>query len=163
MRITLVALVVVSLSSCKPRPKPEPNGLGPWEFGKTTLADARKRTSCLQNGEYWECMPEGTGMQSIKVGEQASGLKPIFRGADDKAPLVEIYLEFRACQVPAVTEWLVKTLGKPDEGSSEKKAFWTKKLMFVGAFLPAKGGTCEISFVTIDDAERIKYLKEQEI
>lgn len=156
-KLALVALIAL-LVGCPAQKKSEPNGVGQWEFGKTVLKDGRSKTRCNANGDVEECMAQG--LPVTQLGAQKAATTLIFKGHDDTSPLVEIVLDIRACEVADATAALTTVLGEPDKGSTEKRRFWQKKLMFVHAELPDSGGTCNVRFVEAGDTAYIEDLKK---
>lgn len=146
--------VALGLVGCE-RKKPEPNGIDLWEFGKSTLAQAKTRTRCQAQDDLTWCF----GARELGLGKQGAQVQLFFKGHEDTAPLAEIALTVRACQGDELGASLERVLGVPERHakSGDKKLFWRKPLMFVVADLAASGG-CEINFVEPADTKRIAEL-----
>jgi hypothetical protein len=134
------------------RPKAEINGLGPWILGKTTLQDAG---GFCNPGQVTFCSHAGT----FPLGQQQGDVNLYFRGQEPSAPLIEIELTVRRCDAPSVVESLTGVLGAPTETNGEHR-FWSGKAAFVSVHAPTATRGCEVSFVTVDDADRIAELKQ---
>jgi hypothetical protein len=151
---------VYACVSCK-RKSPEPNGVGDYQFGKTVLGDIDgKKTRCNPAGDYMLCM--GQALPATKIGAQPANTDLYFKGNDPKAPLVEIALTIRACNTDDAGKALTTVLGKPDQDSNAKRMFWSGKIMFASAKLPAKDSIeCQVNFILATDADRMKELKAE--
>ncbi len=159
--LTVVALALAMLAPGCKRKVADPNGVGDYQFGKTTLGSIQKLTRCNPDGAYTLCM--GQALPATKIGAQPANTDLYFKGTDATSPLVEIALTIRGCQPEDAAKALTTVLGKPDSESHDKKMYWTGKLMFTSAKLPAHGSIqCEVNFVEATDADRIKELKAED-
>jgi predicted small lipoprotein YifL len=154
----LVALLAV-LPACGKKGSSDPNGVGPWQFGKTKLADAEAAGRCLPAGSGGTVMC--VGLSAIQIGAQPAQTDLYFKSADKNAPLLEISLTVRACDVENAGAALDKVLGPAKETSPDGRIrSWTYETMFVVAQLPAKGSMeCLVNFVDPKDTQRIADLK----
>src|SRR5262247_2321209 len=121
----LAILAVLGASGCQER-KQEYNGIGQYLIRKTKLVDGKVSFRCQPSGNNlsW-CF----GGPEVKIGDQPASVSLYFNGQNDDAPLSEIALAVRACDVERAEKALVKALGAPSE-TAEKQLFWTKKAMF---------------------------------
>lgn len=146
---TLSALVLLA---CGTR-VPDTSGVGPYVLGFTHLVDGEVNARCQPSQELTWCF----GSPEITLGTQPASVDLYFAGHGKEAPLVEIVLAVRACNVPVVTAALDKAMGAPTE-SLPKRRQWSRRSAFVLAKLPGSGTTCEIHFVAPSDPQRIAAL-----
>ena len=138
--LTLMVLgLTFSSTSCK-RKRAKINGIGEWVIGKTTLASSQ----CLsaKDGELSWC----TNNHGVGIGHQTATVDLYFRGHQDNAPLIEIHLAIRGCQVEQARAALVEILEEPHV-SVDLTLFWDETKAVVVARLPARHGLCLIHFV----------------
>lgn len=155
--VPTILLVMCAAAGC-PAKKAEVAGVGSWVFGRTTLKDAEGGGRCLPPSDgSVQCIMH----TSVNIGAQPAQTFLYFPSAEKNAPLLEISLVIRACQLEDATKALETQLGKPAEVANEGKIrYWTLKHMFVSARLPAPGGVeCEINFVDPKDTKRIEDLR----
>jgi hypothetical protein len=154
----LSLILVLGLLACS-KADDGMNGVGPWNFKRSTLADAEAAGRCLAiEGGFMQCL----GLSAMQVGGQPANVQLYFQSADKSAPLIEISLSIRTCKAAEVAADLTTRLGEPkDVLDGGKTLFWAPKGMFVRAQVPEKGsGVCVITFVTPTDATRIEDLKK---
>lgn len=153
----LVIVVLVSGVACK-KATSDPNGVGPWQFGKSKLKDAEDAGRCLPGtGTEMYCV----GMSATMIGKQAAETTVYFGTNAKDSPLLEIALAVHACDPAAAAASLEAVLGPAKESLDEGRLrFWPLSTMFVSAKLPAKGSIeCDVNFVTPKDAARIADLR----
>ena len=153
------ALVValIALSGCSKKDE-SPNGVGPWQFGRSVLSDAEAAGRCIPiEGGQMQCI----GLSAMQVGGQVGEPQVYFASAAKDAKLIEIAITIRTCDAPAVANDLTTRIGKPTTQSDDGKMLtWQMSTMFVRALVPdKKSGWCELSFVDPGDQARIADLK----
>jgi hypothetical protein len=157
MRFVIVVLLAALAAGCEKKEE-GPNGVGPWQFGRSTLADAEAAGRCIpiENGQM-HCI----GLSAMQVGGQIGDTQTYFASGDKKAALIEISISIRTCDAAAVAADLSARIGKPSSQSEDgKQLFWALKSMFVRALVPDKqSGSCELNFVDPKDEQRIADLK----
>jgi hypothetical protein len=160
VRLASVLLLVTTfalVSGCK-KPNEDPNGVGPWMFGRSKLADAEAAGRCLPlEGGEMHCI----GLTVMTVGGQAAETQVYFKSKDKDAALIEISLGIRACDAKAVAADLTQRIGPPKSQSADGALLtWSLSTMFVRALVPDKQtGECQINFVDPKDEARINDLK----
>jgi hypothetical protein len=154
--IVACAALLLAGGACDKK-KSDPNGVGPWQFGKSKLADAEAAGRCLPGDGVVQCV----GLSGIQIGKQAAQTDLYFKSNAKDAPLIEISLIIRACDAEAAGAALEQVIGPPTSASKDNRAhFWKWSTMFVAAQLPAKGSIeCLISFVEPKDEARIAELQ----
>ena len=159
MRLGLLFLLAASLAlagACAKKHS-DPDGVGPWQFGKSKLADAEAAGRCLPGQGSVQCV----GLSSISIGAQPAQTDLYFKSDAKDAPLIEIVLTIRTCDAAAAGTALEAVLGPPtsvDKGGALR--FWSWSTMFVAAQLPEKGSIeCMVNFVEPKDDARIAELK----
>jgi hypothetical protein len=159
MRTRLIVASFLVLVGCKHKPS-DPNGVGPWQFGKTKLSDAEATGRCLPGEGATMCV----GLSALQIGKQPAQTDLYFASSDKNAPLIEIALTVRACDVADAGAALDKVLGPSKDVSPDGKLrFWSYQPMFVAAKLPAKGSVeCQVNFVDPKDSKRIAELRAGE-
>ena len=158
MRFSLVLVAALAVLAACAKKNTDPNGVGPWQFGKTTLADAEPAGRCLPiEGGLMQCI----GLSSMQVGGQTAGTELYFASKAKDAKLVEISLSVKACDAPSVANDLSTRIGPPKvQALGGSKLTWTLSTMYVRALVPDKqSGECLVNFVLPSDAERIKQLE----
>lgn len=152
---TAAALTLVT-SACDKK-KAEVGGVGTYMFGQTKRKDVGPEGRCLPPSDgIVQCIMQ----KSIVIGAQP-GMTYLYFGSDDpQAPLLEVSVVIRGCQLDDAAKALETQLGAPSEVKDEGKSrFWRLKHMFVAARLPVKGGVeCHVNFVDPKDTKRIEDL-----
>jgi hypothetical protein len=145
-----IPALLLLLAACSERKAPV-DGVGPWHIGKSTLAEDGGRCETSET-PVW-CF-------EMQIGIAGHSAEPnlYYASADPTAPLTEILLSLSGCRDGEVRAWLEQSLGKPT-ASSEKRATWKTRTVFVAAGLPAEPGRCEINFVAPTDTKRIAELE----
>jgi hypothetical protein len=155
--LLIAAVWACVLAGCAKKNE-DPNGVGPWQFGKSTLADAEAAGRCLPiEGGQMQCV----GLSAMQVGGQVGDPQTYFASSKKDAPLLEIAITIRTCDAPAVANDLVGRIGKPTTQSADGKMLtWKMSTMFVRALVPDKSsGWCELNFADLKDAARIADLQ----
>jgi len=155
----LGALAVILLSSCSGR-EPEPGGLGPYIFGKTTVAsihDGNCQPTELRDGRkaIW-CV----GLPPIKVGEHAAEVYAYFGGTEPTSPLIELQLSVRGCVEDQADRWMRERFGPPIESKSTRE-YWKNSFMWMAAKLPSEPGRCLIHFLPLSENAEIERIKQE--
>ncbi len=158
MRFVLaLVLVAAALAGCQKK-NADPNGVGPWQFGRSKLADAEAAGRCIpiESGEM-HCL----GLSAMQVGGQIGDTQTYFASTDKSAALIEISISIKTCDAKAVAADLSTRIGPPRSQSEDgTQLFWSMSTMFVRALVPDKqSGGCEINFVQPKDEQRIADLK----
>jgi hypothetical protein len=154
-RIAVAVAVVAAagLAGCKKKEAPI-DGIGPWHIGRTTKSQ----------GTVCRPIPEGLTYCSqnpdMSIAEHRATVDLYFRGADEKAPLVEILLALGPCDREAVDRWLTSKLGVAS-AQRGRALVWTGKAATVAALLPARDGICEIHFLEPTDQKRLAQLERE--
>jgi hypothetical protein len=157
LSIAALAALPLLVSGCGKKDE-SPNGVGPWQFGRSVLADAEAAGRCIPiEGGQMQCI----GLSAMQVGGQIGEPQTYFASNAKDAKLVEIAITIRTCDAPAVAGDLSTRIGKPTSQSDDgKMLFWQMSTMFVRALVPdKKSGWCELNFVDPGDAQRIADLK----
>jgi hypothetical protein len=157
MLLVLASLLPLALAACDKKPQ-DPNGVGPWQFGRSKLADAETAGRCLPiEGGQMHCI----GLSAMQVGGQVGDTQVYFASAEKSAPLIEISLAIKACDASAVANDLGGRIGMPQErGPDGATLYWSLSTMFVRALVPdKKTGESQLNFVLPTDAQRIADLK----
>ena len=159
LKRALVVVAVAAAAGCK-RKESGPNGVGPWQFGKSKLADAEAAGRCLPGDPPIQCI----GLSAVQIGKQVAATELYFASGESSAPLLEISLTVRTCDVAEAGSALEGVIGPVTEQSKDGRLkFWAMKEMFVVAQLPAKGTReCLVNFVEPKDTARIEELKKGE-
>jgi hypothetical protein len=148
-------VLVACLLACSAR-APDTSGVGPYVLGSTKLADGEVNARCQPTDELTWCF----GSPQIALGAQSATVDLYFGGHGKDAPLVEIVLAVRSCQVPVVEAALDKAIGAASE-SGPKRRVWSRRSAFILAKLPGSGTTCEVYFVAPSDKKRIAALRSE--
>ena len=157
MRFLLSVLLLLAATGCEKKTK-DPNGVGPWQFGRSKLSDAEAAGRCLPiEGGQMHCI----GLSAMQVGGQIGETQLYFASTDKQAHLIEISLAIKTCDAPAVAQDLTQRIGAPSSQSEDgKQLFWSLSTMFVRALVPdRKSGECQVNFVLPKDEQRIADLK----
>jgi hypothetical protein len=152
----LTAALALAITACQKKAG-DPDGVGPWQFSKSKLADAETAGRCLPPQGFVQCV----GLSSIQIGKQKAETDLYFASEAKDANLVEIALSIRSCDVSDAGQALEKVLGPAKETLMDGKLrTWSYSTMFVSARLPAKGSSeCLINFVEPKDTARIAELR----
>jgi hypothetical protein len=154
----LIVAMFLGMVACE-KADEGPNGVGPWNFKRSRLADAEAAGRCMPiEGGFVQCI----GLTSMGLGGQDAHVQLYFKSADKNAPLMEISLSVKTCQPPAVAADLIARIGEPkDRRDGDKTLFWSLPGMFVRALVPEKGsGECLVTFVSPADKARIEDLQK---
>ena len=158
MRVTCALLLVALAAAGCAKKNEDPNGVGPWQFGRSKLADAEAAGRCLpiDDGQM-QCV----GLSAMQVGGQIGDPQTYFASKAKDAALIEISISIHTCDAPAVANDLAARIGKPTSQSDDgKMLFWSMSTMFVRALVPDKSsGWCELNFVDPKDDKSIADLK----
>ncbi len=149
--LAAAACMVATAGGCK-REAPI-NGIGGFEVGVTTLGQVGGRCTPASDPSLMFC-PSVAG---VELGNQRAGIDMYFRGSDGSAKLSEILLDIAGCNEGELINWLIARLGEP-KGKSGARHYWSNEYVFISAALPADPSRCELNFVAIGDAERIRGL-----
>jgi hypothetical protein len=152
-------LVIAALVACSGR-EPEPSGLGPYIFGKTTLGsihDGNCQPTDLRDGRKatW-CM----ALPPIKVGEHAADVYAYFDGTAPSSPLIELQLSVRGCVEDEADRWMRTRFGIPVETKSTRE-YWKNAFMWIAAKLPSEPGRCLIHFLPLAENAEIDRIKQE--
>jgi hypothetical protein len=171
-------LLLAALAACEGR-KAEPNGIGSYRFGTTTLAtigigncqpteltDGRKATWCF-------------ALTPLKVGKRVAEVDAYFLGdpppakleltkeeaaelkiARSKLPLIEVQLKIRGCSEDELERWLRERFGPPIESKSTR-AYWKNSFIWVAAFMPSEPGRCLVHILPISENAEIDRIKQK--
>jgi hypothetical protein len=187
VRATALALgLVASVAGCKGK-KSEPNGLGSYRFGHTTLASLNNNST--MTSPMTKCMPTELGdgrkatwcfaLNPVKVGERTAevdayflGSEPPLLGADateeqkkarlaelGKLPLIELQLKIRGCVEEQVEQWMRQRYGGALPQTKGAKVYWQNSFMWMMAELPSEPGRCLIHFLPIGETAEIARLQ----
>jgi hypothetical protein len=157
MRFALVLLATLAASfaaSACAKKNTDPNGVGPWQFGKSKLADAKAAGRCLPvEGGVVQCI----GLSAMQVGGQTAGTELYFSSPADESALIEISLTVKACDARSVANDLAARIGAPKaELDGGTRVIWKLSTMVVRALVPEKrSGECQVNFVLPTDTQRI--------
>jgi hypothetical protein len=157
MRTLLILVALTALCACEKK-NSDPNGVGPWQFGRSKLADAEAAGRCLPiEGGQMHCI----GLSAMQVGGQVGDPQTYFASKEKDAPLIEISISIRTCDAKAVAADLTQRIGPPSSQSADgSQLIWSLSTMFVRALVPDKqSGSCELNFVQPKDEQRIADLK----
>jgi len=153
----LAALMFVV--ACEGR-APEPAGLGPYTFGKTTFG-------AIHNGN---CQPTKLGdgrdamwcfaLPPLQVGKRPAEVDAYFLGTTKTAPLIELQLKIRGCTEEDVVDWLRARFGPPIESKSTRE-YWKNSFMWIAALLPSEPGRCLVHFLPLSENAEIDRLKQE--
>jgi hypothetical protein len=115
MRLALLAVLLVVATGCEKKNQ-DPNGVGPWQFGRSVLSDAEAAGRCLplESGEM-HCI----GMTASQIGGQVGETDTYFRSKDKTSGLIEIAITVRSCDAAAVASDLIGRIGKPTTQSDD--------------------------------------------
>jgi hypothetical protein len=158
--------------------KAEPNGLGPYRFGKTTraqltsgvcqpteLTDGRKATWCF-------------ALPPIKVGKRVAEVDAYFLGTEPPAlpddatkeqlearkqqlaqlPLIEVQLKVRGCNEDELDRWMRERFGPPIESKSTRQ-YWKNSFLWAAALMPSEPSRCLVHFLPISENAEIERIK----
>jgi hypothetical protein len=153
----LIPLVIV-LAACGK--DPEPSGIGPYIFGKTTVAsvhDGNCQPTELRDGRkvIW-CM----ALPPFKVGKHTAEVYTYFGGTEPTSPLIEIQLSVRGCVEDEADRWLRERFGPPIENKATRE-YWKNSFMWIGAKLPSEPGRCLIHFLPLSENQEIARIKQE--
>ncbi|HUJ61718.1 MAG TPA: hypothetical protein VLX92_24610 [Kofleriaceae bacterium] len=153
-----LALAVV-LAACEGK-APEPDGIGPYVFGKTTagsvhdgncqpteLRDGRKATWCF-------------ALPPFKVGKRVADVDAYFAGTEPTAPLIEVQLKVRGCREDEVDQWMRERFGPPIESKATRE-YWKNSFLWAAALLPSEPGRCLIHFLPVSENAEIARIKQE--
>ncbi len=152
--LLLIALCVTALAAGCGKKNEDPNGVGPWQFGRSKLADAEAAGRCLPiEGGQMHCI----GLSAMQIGGQVGDTQAYFGSAEKSAPLMEITIIIKACEPQAVAADLSTRIGPATSQSKDgKQQFWKMSTMFVRALVPdVATGECQVNFVSLKDTQRI--------
>ncbi len=156
-------LALLALSACDGA-KVEPNGIGNYRFGHTTIGnihDGNCQPTELRDGRkaIW-CF----GLPPIKVGKRVAEVDAYFNAmppSDAKtAPLIEVQLKVRGCSEDETERWLRERFGPPIESKSTRE-YWKNSFMWVGALLPSEPGRCLIHILPLSENAEIDRIKAE--
>jgi hypothetical protein len=152
-----IGVLLVAFVACKER-TPEPAGVGPYVFGKSTLAgihdgvcqptdleDGRKATWCFT-------------LPPIKVGKRVAEVDAYYLGSDKTAPLIELQLKVRGCVEDEADRWMREHFGPPIESKSTRE-YWKNSFLWAAAFLPSEPGRCLLRFLPLSENAEIERIK----
>lgn len=152
-------LVVAVLAACKSRPA-EPPGVGPYVFGRTTLAS-------VHDGN---CSPSDVGgdrkgtwctlLPPIKVGTKAANIDAFFLGTEKTAPLIELELKVRGCVEDEADRWMRERFGTPFKTKATRE-YWKNSFLWASAELPSEPAMCTIRFLPLSETDEIARLENK--
>ena len=151
-------VLVAALVACGK--EPEPSGIGPYIFGKTTVAsihDGNCQPTELRDGRkvVW-CM----ALPPFKVGKHAAEVYAYFGGTEPSSPLIELQLSVRGCVEDEAERWLRERFGPPIENKPTRE-YWKNSFMWIGAKLPSEPGRCLIHFLPLSENQEIDRIKQE--
>jgi len=159
-----IVVALETLAACDGA-KVEPNGLGNYRFGHTTIAgihDGNCQPTELRDGRkaIW-CF----GLPPIRVGKRVAEVDAYFNAMppyDPKttAPLIELQLKVRGCSEDEAERWLRERFGPPIESKSTRE-YWKNSFLWVGAFLPSEPGRCLIHLLPLSENAEIDRIKAE--
>lgn len=153
MRLAVLALALAACGSSDPQYA----GVGPYNFGKTTLADVT-RLRCdktkLEDGRVgsW-CF--GT---KFKTGAHDSEVNLYFDGTEPTAALIEIQLEVRGCDEADLESWMTQSFGAPVERRNQR-AYWKNAFVWAAGLLPERTSRCRIHLLPLSETSEIARIK----
>ena len=164
MRRALVAIaaggtLVGVVAGCNGH-KVDPSGLGPYVFGRTTVAsihDGNCQPTQLRDGRQatW-CF----ALPPIKVGKRVAEVYAYFGGREPTSPLIELQLQVRGCVEDEADEWMRARFGPPIETRSARE-YWKNSFMWMAAKLPSEPGRCLIHFLPLSENQEIARIKQE--
>ncbi len=190
MRYALNLLAVaLALGACKAK-SAQPNGLGPYRFGHTTLATLNNNPG--MTSQMTKCQPteltDGRkatwcfALNPIKVGERTAEVDAYFLGSEPpllaegateeqkkarleqlkKLPLIEVQLKIRGCVETQVEQWMRQRYGGADPDSKGTHVYWHNDFLWAMAELPSEPGRCMIHFLPATEGAEISRLKAKQ-
>jgi hypothetical protein len=185
-RTALAIALLATLAACKAK-KAEPNGLGPYRFGHTTLASLNNNPSLTSL--MTKCQPTELSdgrkatwcfaLNPIMVGERSADVDAYFLGSEPpllpegateeqkkarldelkKMPLIELQLKIRGCVEQQVEQWMRQRYGGALPETKGPKVFWANSFMWAMAVLPSEPGRCMIHMLPASETAEIARLK----
>ena len=138
----------------------EPNGVGTWRFGHSTLAsvhagvcqptsldDGRKVTWCFAQVPF-------------KIGKHVAEVDLYFNGSEKTAPLIELQMKVRGCVEDELDQWLRAAFGPPIETRSTR-SYWTNSFLWIAAFMPSEPGRCLVRVLPLSENAEIERIKHK--
>jgi hypothetical protein len=141
-------------------PKADPSGLGPYVFGKTTVAsihDGNCMPTTLRDGRpaTW-CI----ALPPIKIGNRTAEVNAYFGGTEKTSPLIEVQLSVRGCVEDEADRWMRERFGSPIESKSTRE-YWKNSFMWMAAKLPSEPGRCLLHFLPLSENQEIDRIKQE--
>jgi hypothetical protein len=186
--LAVAAAFAAALAACKAR-KSDPNGMGSYRFGHTTLASLNNNPN--MTSPMTKCQPteltDGRkatwcfALNPIKVGERTADVDAYFLGSEpplladgatedqkkarlaelSKLPLIEVQLKIRGCVETQVEQWMRQRYGGALPESKGTKVFWLNKFMWAMAELPSEPGRCVVHMLPASETSEIARLKSK--
>jgi hypothetical protein len=189
MRSLATALVIAGvLGACKAQ-RSEPNGLGSYRFGHTTLATLNNNPNMTSPMSHCQPTELADGRKAtwcfalnpIKVGERTADVDAYFLGSEpplltegateeqkkarlaelSKLPLIEVQLKIRGCVETQVEQWMRQRYGGALPESKGTKVFWLNSFMWAMAELPSEPGRCVVHMLPRGETSEIERLKSK--
>ena len=157
------ALVIVAgglaLGACSGR-EAEPNGVGPWRFGHSTLShvhDGVCQPTTLDDGRKvtW-CFAQ----QPFKIGKHIAEVDLYFDGVDKTAPLIELQMKVRGCVEDELDQWMRAAFGTPIE-TKPTRAYWKNSFVWAAAMMPSEPGRCLVRVLPLSENAEIERIKQK--
>jgi hypothetical protein len=154
------ALCAVAIAAACSGRTPEPSGIGPYVFGKTTVASIHEgncQPTTLRDGRatIW-CM----ALPPIKVGKHSAEVYAYFGGTQPTSPLIEVQLSVRGCVEDEAERWMRERFGPPIENKSTRE-YWKNSFMWMAAKLPSEPGRCLLHFLPLSENQEIDRIKQE--
>jgi hypothetical protein len=186
--LAVVVVLAGALGACK-RHKSEPNGLGSYRFGHTTLATLNNNPNMTSQMSHCEPTELSDGRKAtwcyalnpIKVGDRTADVDAYFLGSEPpllaagatedqknerlaqlgKMPLIEVQLKIRGCIETQVEQWMRQRYGGALPESKGTKVFWLNSFMWAMAELPSEPGRCVVHMLPATETSEITRLKSK--
>lgn len=153
-----ILLACVACLACKGK-APEPSGVGPWTFTRSTLGDVKGglcQPADLNDGR------KGTwcfAQTPFRIGGSTAEVDLYFLGSEKTAKLIEIQLKVRGCHEDALDQWMRAAFGPPIETRSTR-SYWKSSFLWAAAMMPSEPGRCLVHLLPLSENAEIDRIKQ---
>ncbi len=152
----LAATALLSLPGCDRRDRSYA-GIGTYQVGKTTLADASGRCEPTElpderKGTWCYLQP------ALTIASRPADVDLYFLGETPDAPMIELQLDVRGCEPDRLSLWLRERFGAPRTSTPTWSA-WENRKLYLIAESPTDTSRCLIRVLPRSEQAEFERLR----